>query len=329
MIRCVYPRIYVMWFKAIFRRKRLATSVPTPRAPQRNDEPLFNEHFLLHLERLSLQAQRTLRGNPTGGEHPSRHQLPGSIFSDHRPYTSGDDLRYVDWNAYARQDHVLVKLGEAEQRVNVHILLDCSKSMVWGQPQRMRVALRLAGALGYLALAHNDWLTVTPFGATALAPFGPTQGKRRIVELLRYLEAIKPQPQTALADVLRPYALTHERGGLLIICSDLLDAAGLNTGLQLLHAPRWQVLVVHLVDQLELSPTLQGPLELEDSETGERVQMRLDAEQLACYKQSMQEWMEQLQRTCTLRGATYTRILTQWSLERTIMPYLRIRRLLD
>lgn len=334
MIRCAYRQIYAMWFKNIFRPKSNAPERRGDARPSRQsgrgrgDEPLFDEQFLRRLERLSLQAQRTLRGNPASGEHPSRHRLPTSIFSDHRPYTSGDDLRYVDWNAYARQDHILLKLGEAEQDVNIHLLLDCSRSMGWGQPPKLRAAQRLVAALGYLALAHSDRLSITPFGAAALRPFGPTQGKGRLMEMLRYIAAVPPQPQTSLSAVLSQHARRYPQGGMLVLLSDLLAAEGLAEGLHALTPPRWQVLVLHLLDPRELRPELQGPLELEDSETGQRLPVTLDAETLAAYRRNVAAWQEQLAKTCARRGATYGQVLTTWSLEQKIVPYLRVRRLL-
>ncbi len=332
-----------MWFKNIFRRRSTAARSEDqtaggqpvaatarfglPRARPRS-EPLFDELFLRRLERLSLQAQRTLRGNPASGEHPSRHQLPTSVFSDHRPYTSGDDLRYVDWNAYARQDHILLKLGEAEQDVNVHLLLDCSRSMAWGQPSKLRLAQRLVAALGYLALVHSDRLHIVPFGAAALRPFGPAQGKGRLIEMLRYIEAVPLQTQTRLDEVLQQHARMYQRGGLLVLVSDLLASKGLSEGLRMLAPPRWQVLVLHLLDPRELRPDLQGPLELEDSETGQRLPLTLDTETLALYRRQANEWHEQLALTCAQRGASYARVMTNWTLEQKIVPYLRARRLL-
>jgi uncharacterized protein (DUF58 family) len=305
-----------MWFKNIFHRRS-----------NRHSGPLFDESFLRRLERLSLQAQRTLRGRPAGGEHPSRQQLPTSIFSDHRPYTSGDDMRYIDWNAYARQGHVVVKVGETEQSIEVHMLLDASRSMAWGQPPKLRTAQQLIGALGYLSLSHNDRLRVVPFGAHMIAPYGPAQGKMRMVEMLRYIETITPQPQTDLHMVLRQYA-RYQRGGLLVICSDMLSAGGLEEGLRALPPPRWQVLVLHMLDFHELRPELQGPLELEDSETGRRLQITLDTETITHYRRRVAAWQQRIATTCARRGATYAQILTNWPLERKIVPYLRIRQLL-
>jgi uncharacterized protein (DUF58 family) len=318
-----------MWFKNIFRplnnQGRRLRSRPKQRAA---DEPLFDESFLRRLERLSLQAQRTLYGKPLSGVHYSRRYLPASVFSDHRPYTSGDDLRYVDWNAYARHDDILMKLGEAEQNVDVHLLLDASRSMAWGQPPKLRSMQRLAGALSYLSLTHGDRLNVVPFGDQPLRPFGPAQGKGRLIECLRYIENVPLQKQTNIQRVLEEHAQRYQRGGLLVLCSDLLVYEGLARGLRFLKPPRWQVLILHMIDPRELRPELQGSYELEDSETGQRMMVAMDDQTMATYRRMVTTWQETIARTCSRYGASYARVLTNWPLEQRVVPYLRARRLL-
>jgi uncharacterized protein (DUF58 family) len=307
-----------MWFKGIFNRKTDA-----------NAAPLFDEAFMRRLERLGLQAQRTLRGNPAGGEHQSLNQLPATIFSDRRPYSPGDDYRHVDWNAYAHHDEIVVKLGEVEQSVAVHVLLDVSRSMAWGRPPKLRAAQRLVAALGYLALAHNDRLSLAPFGVAPLPAFGPTQGKGRLIELMRFIERLQPDQPTALAGALMAYARRHERGGLLVICSDLLAPEGLEQALRALPPPRWQTLVLHLLDQRELRPELAGPIELEDAETGQRLPLTLDGPTLTAYRRNVAEWQERMANACARRGASYAQVLAHWPLEQQVVPYLRARRILS
>lgn len=317
-----------MWFKTIFRRKRPTTGSLRSR-PMRADRPLFDEPFLRRIERLSLQAQRTLRGNPISGEHPGRRQLPATVFSDHRPYSSGDDLRYVDWGAYARQNQLLVRLGEMEQEVQVHLLIDTSQSMLIGNPPRLRLAQQLVGTLGYLALAHNDRVRVAPIGATGRQIFGPAHGKRHAISMLRFVERIEPQPAAAgLAAAVAAYARHHPQGGLLVICSDLLTTDTLAEVLHPLEPPRWQLLVLHLLDQRDLTPDLRGALELEDSESGQRLSLLLDEETLRAYKQHLATWREELLRACERRGATYVPMMSHWPLEQQVVPYVRLRRLL-
>lgn len=310
-----------MWFKTILRRANQPAAA----------EPLFDEAFLRRLERLSLQMQRTIRGRPIGGEHLSRQKLPAIIFSDHRPYSAGDDYRYIDWNAYAHQEDIFVKMGEVEQHVAVHVLLDISRSMHWDQGQKLRTAQRLAAAIGYLTLAHNDRLHVTPFGETA-APrsFGPAQGKGRLIDLLRFLQEQPAEQRTTISKVVADYARRYaERGGLAVICSDLLAPEMLDEGLRLMTPPAWQTLVLHVLDPRELNPDLLGALELEDAETGRRLLLTVDTDAAQEYRQRVRTWQEQIAQTCARWGATYAPILTNWPMEQQVVPYLRVRRILE
>lgn len=304
-----------MWFKGILRRKS-------------SDAVLFDEVFLRRLERLSLQAQRTLRGCSLDGVHGSVRQVPATLFSDHRPYSVGDEYRYVDWNAYGHQDELFVKLGTTQQAIRVHVLLDMSRSMAWGEPTKVRVAQQLAAMVGYLALAHHDTLEVVPFGTAALRPFGPARGKGQLVRLLRFVEGLQVCEQTALGRVLMSFAASQVCAGLVVVISDLLDSAGLVDGLRALPSPRWQVLVLHVLDRREWAPDVSGPIELEDAETGQRLSLVLDAAALAQYRETIVQWQEQIARLCAQRGAGYAQVFTDWPLEQAVVPYLRLRRLL-
>jgi uncharacterized protein (DUF58 family) len=201
--------------------------------------------------------------------------------------------------------------------------------MAWGSPPKLRAAQRLVAALGYLALAHHDRLSLAPFGAAPLPGFGPAQGKGRLIGLLRFVEQLQPDQPTALGQALMTYAGRHERGGLLVVCSDLLAPEGLEQALRTVPPPRWQVLVLHLLDQRELRPELAGPIELEDAETGQRLPLTLDAATLAAYRRNVAEWQERLAASCARRGATYAQVLTHWPLEQQVVPYLRARRILQ
>jgi hypothetical protein len=146
--------------------------------------------------------------------------------------------------------------------------------------------------------------------------------------LLRFIEGIQPTEQTALARTLRTYAATHGRGGLLVLVSDLLAAEGLEGGLRAILPPRWQTLVLHILDRRELEPNLSGPLDLEDAETGQRLPLTLDAAAITTYRRNVAAWQERIAGVCARRGATYAQVLTDWPLERAVVPYLRARRIL-
>ncbi|MEJ5343809.1 MAG: DUF58 domain-containing protein [Chloroflexus sp.] len=305
-----------MWFATIFRRK---SDNPPP--------PLFDEAFLRRLERLSLQAQRTLRGTPIVGRYPGRQPMPATIFSDHRPYTPGDDPRYLDWHVYARQEHLLVRLGETEQDVAVSLILDTSRSMVTGDPERLRRAIQLTGAMGYLALAHGDRVIVLT-GDQPQPLFGPARGKMRAVELFKALRDLTPTRRIDLEQAARQIAQHHPRGGLVLLLSDLLTPMPIERLNQILPAPRWQVMVLHLLSNADLNPNLYGPLELVDSETGDQLVVDLDEATLATYRAAVQHWRTSIAQHCSARGLHYAPVLTDWVLERQVIPFLRIRRFL-
>lgn len=323
--------------------------------PKESSLPLFDEAFLRRLERLSFRTIPALRGSPLG-ERRSRNLRPALDFSDHRPYSHGDDLRHVDWNAFGRHEELFVKLGEATQSVSIHILLDCSRSMGWTpsgksakQPagySKWDAARRLAGALGYLGLAGGERVEITPFGHTLAEGFGPTEGKRRVVPILKFLSKTIPLPPAkgetggGLVASLNSYARTHPGGGLLILISDLLDTVtpaaasspregqageGLAESLRYLVPPRWQVLVLHLLTEEEVQPTLSGDYDLRDSETEESLPFHLSDAVLTQYRLRVRTWCAELQSACGQRGATYARVLAEWPLEQAVVPYLRQR----
>jgi uncharacterized protein (DUF58 family) len=310
-----------MWWKTTFRRTRKHTA-------EASTQTLLDEAFLRRLERLSIHASRTLRGGLSGA-HPSMRRLPAPTFSDHRPYSSTDDLRYVDWNAYARQENLFVKLGETEQDVPVHLLLDRSASMDYGSgdAHKLHYGRLLLAALGYLTLANGDRLTATAFDTAAGQSFGPAQSKMHALSLLRYADGIKPGGESRLAPVLQSYTRPRS-GGLLLVISDLWAVGDIDQLLRTVQPPRWQLVLLHLLHRDELQPPLTGEIELEDSEYGDHLPISADAATLDRYQSRLGQWCSALEAACQRRGASYTRISTDMPLERATIPFLRARQVL-
>src|SRR6476619_6339088 len=110
------------------------TSIQPPTGAQPFYTQLFDADFMRKLERLSL-VSRKLKSGRLKGERRSPKRGQSVEFADYRTYTHGDDLRRVDWNAYARMERLFIKLFQEEEDLTVHLLLDASKSMDWGDPQ--------------------------------------------------------------------------------------------------------------------------------------------------------------------------------------------------
>ena len=120
---------------------------------------LFDSDFPKKLEYLSLVSRRVFRGRLLAQRRTK--QLGGGIeFADRREYTPGDDLRYLDWNVYAKFGDLLLKRFQEEEDLHVYILLDASKSMDCGSPNKFDYARRIAAALAYIALADLDRVSI-------------------------------------------------------------------------------------------------------------------------------------------------------------------------
>jgi uncharacterized protein (DUF58 family) len=117
----------------------------------RSGQDMLSADFLTQLERLSLLSRRSFRGRVKGERRSPRKGISVE-FSDFRPYGIGDDLRYVDWNVYARLDRLYLKLFVDEEDLCLHLLVDASASMGFGAPSKLDHAARLAGALGFVGL---------------------------------------------------------------------------------------------------------------------------------------------------------------------------------
>ena len=141
---------------------------------------LFDEAFLRKVDRLSLVVRKR-RAGQVRGERRSTRRGTSIEFADYRDYTKGDDLRRVDWNIFARLERPFLKLFEEEQDLTVHLLLDASRSMDWGEPNKLWYAARAAGALGYVALTGLDRVTATVLGnGRNGSTFPPRRGKEKV-----------------------------------------------------------------------------------------------------------------------------------------------------
>src|ERR1035437_4236769 len=114
-------------------------------------DPLFDPSFLKKLEMLTLIARQLFRGDNRGERRSTVHGASVE-FADFRPYVQGDDFRRIDWNAYAKFENLMLRLFVEEQELAVHIVLDTSGSMNFGEPNKFDYARRLAAALAYIAL---------------------------------------------------------------------------------------------------------------------------------------------------------------------------------
>ena len=286
----------------------------------------FTPEFLAQLERLSLLSRRTFRGS-IKGERRSPRRGHSVEFADYRAYGHGDDLRYVDWNIYARLDRLHVKLFVDEEDLCLHLLVDASASMGFGAPSKLDYAVRLAGALGFVGLVNHERVGLGVLRERVAEGWPPTRGRGQILPMMDFLTEVRPGGGTGLDDGLGNYAKRARESGLVVVVSDLLDPGGYERGVRALLERRFDVHLVHLLDPEEMNPTLGGDMRLIDSETGELRDLTVDAEALRAYRDRLHEFLERVETFCRSHELGYHRVITDTPVEAFVVAQLRGRML--
>src|SRR5258705_8031134 len=237
-------------------------------ATVRAGQELLSADFLNQLERLSLLSRRSFRGRVKGERRSPRKGISVE-FSDYRPYGVGDDLRYVDWNVYARLDRLYLKLFVDEEDLCLHLLVDASASMGFGDPSKLDHAARLAAALGFVGLVGLERVGVGVVRERMAEGFNPARGRSQVLPLMNFLGRLEPGGATSLNEGLSAYALRSREAGLAVLVSDLMDPGGYERGLKALLERRFDVHVIHVLAPDDMNPGFGGgprPLHAETNE---------------------------------------------------------------
>jgi len=286
---------------------------------------IFDEATIHKLSALTLVA-RQMRAGLIKGERRSTKRGASVEFADYRDYSPGDDLRRLDWNIYARLDRPFIKLLEEEEDLAVHILVDASQSMDWGEGEanKFHFALRLAAALGAIALTTGDQMTLALLTwQPEQLEYGPARSQQHLLPMLAFLETRVSQGSTDLNYSLKNYAMSARRPGLAFLISDLFSPSGFQEGLHLLQGRGYEFNLLHLLSPDEIDPPLAGDLRLRDIETGEIQEVTMDGELRSQYRQRLEAWQVQIQVDCQKHQIRYLPISTSQKWDELVLLGLR------
>lgn len=288
---------------------------------------MFDSEFLKQLEYLSLLSKRMFKGQLLAQRRTM--QTGGGIeFADHREYISGDDLRYLDWNVYARHGDLLLKRFQEEEDLHVYVLLDASASMDRGDDaasaNKFKLARQIAAALSYIALADLDRVSILAYDDRVRATMPLIRGKNQIVSLLRFLETLQCGGQrTDLQSVIGEFVNRAPRTGLAIVISDLYDQQGFRDGIDRLRYARFEPHVIQIHTPGEASPTFLGDMELVDCESGVQKKVTVTERKLRQYKELFQTFLDDVETYCRNHGLSHTRATTDVPFDAVLLRMMR------
>jgi uncharacterized protein (DUF58 family) len=278
---------------------------------------LLDAAFVRELE--ALRRRLEIRARSGGaGEHLAKRRGGSSEFHEHRPYAAGDDMRRIDWAAYARSGEPVIKVFRAEEDVVARLLCDTSASLEFGEPSKLHVARRLAAAVGYMTLASSEraQLIVTAGGATREQR--PARGKNGLPTLLRHLDAVTSGGQTDLASGIDAVVRKSPRPGMLLVLSDFFDPGPVLTSLDRAAAAGHDIILTQVVAPEEAEPSYEGDWTLEDVETGALVELTMDPASIEAYERRYNGLCAELRTWSRRRRAAYVRVRTDEPLDEAV-----------
>lgn len=287
-----------------------------------NGPSLLAPSFLKRLEQLEIGSRRLVRGTQSGSRR-SRMLGQSIEFADYRSYTAGDDIRQVDWYAYARLGKWFLKVFLDERELTVSLYIDCSRSMSFGNPSKGRRALEIAAALGYMSLHRLDRVAVTTFDSRVRNVLPPQHGRQNVQKLLNFLEKVTFNESGDMAEALGQPSALPKQSGMAIVLTDGWTEGGYEHPLSRLQAARQQLTVLHLTTREERDPSFQGDLRLIDSETKRYKDVAMSPAILKQYRQTYAAYTDGFREWCFRRGIGYIPIAAEDSLEQTVFTLFR------
>ncbi len=278
------------------------------------------------ISRMELRASHIVEGF-LSGMHRSPYFGQSVEFRQHREYATGDDLRHVDWQVWARQDRLYIKQFEEDTNMRVYLLVDASNSMAYGEGplSKYEYAATIAASLSFLILKQQDAVGCMTFDDTVRNRVPVLSKRNHLLQVIESLDVDKPADKTDLLNIFQAAASIYPKRGMMVVISDFLsDPEQTLRGLRLLRQRGHDVLVLHVMDDDELDFPFTGPTRFEDLES---------EGMLNCNPQSLREgYMEELEtflsgvrRGCASAAVDYCLIRTSQPLDAALAEFVSRR----
>jgi len=291
--------------------------------------PFLDPHVLAKLRGLELRAQRIVEGY-VAGLHRSPYQGFSNEFAEHREYTPGDDLRYVDWKVFGKTDKYYLKQFEAETNLICYLLVDTSESMRYQGPSgplsKLAYAQCIAASLAYLVLHQHDSVGLVTFDDKVDQLIRPSSNPSQLKQLLRVMEQADGRRKTRTGPIFHELAERLTRRGIVVVLSDLFDDVdSMLAGLKHFRHRRHDVIVFHLLDSAELEfpfrqITMFKGLEALGDVVAEPRSLR------AAYLREVNSYLQRVRTGCRAQQVDYLQVRTDRPLGTVLTKFLTARK---
>ncbi|MCR9292330.1 MAG: DUF58 domain-containing protein [bacterium] len=291
--------------------------------PATSSQDLLPPRLLARLEKMELISRKIFRGR-LKGERRSKRKGQSVEFADYRNYVPGDDLRFVDWNLYARLDKLYLKLFLEEEDLHVYFLVDASPSMNFGEPTKFFAAKQLAAALAFVGMCRGDRVRIEFLGRNNQS--SPVlRGRSQLWRMVDFVQSVEPVEPVDLTSSIKQFCLRNTGRGIVVLLSDLMDKQGYESALRLLVGQQMDVFVLQILSPEEMEPELSGDLKLVDCEDSDEAEISVNTAVIKRYKATLAAFVNQARKFCAQRDMTYLLARSDQGADVLVGQYLRER----
>ena len=274
------------------------------------------------IDNLSLRAKLVVEGFIVG-LHKSPYHGFSIEFSEHRPYTFGDEIKFIDWKLLAKTDKLYIKQFEEETNLKSYILFDKSSSMGYGSNDitKFEYAKTICACLSYLMIKQQDAVGLITFDKKINISIPPKSKISHLNYLLKVLNNTKIEGETKISYILHSLAESIKKRGLIILISDLMDnPKDVLKGLRHFRYKGHEVMIFHIIDDKEIEFDFNSPINFIDLETKKMI--KTDPRQIKVeYKKSFNQFCENYKKECNKNKIDYIPINTSYSIDKTLIQY--------
>jgi len=300
-----------------------AQTVSPEQADEQPEEELLSRSYLHRLDRMQIIATRLYPGSKMG-QRVSKSKGAGMEFAEHKQYSPGDDFRSVDWNVYARTDHLHLKTYETEMNLYVYVIVDISNSMSFGSTiRKFLYAKQLAASFGYVTLVQGDNLAIHAMNDILRDSISTATRRLRPSDVLSFCASLGPGGPTDFTRSLQAFSIHTGHPGMVFLISDFMSEGNLSDALRYLVHNGFGVLGFHIIDPWEENPDLSGEVDIEDSESGELIPLTIRRGTVQRVKDSFATHCHEVNSAFAIYEAQYFRIRTDRPVEKFVLEDLR------
>ena len=277
------------------------------------------------IKRLDVRARLVVEGFITG-QHRSPYNGFAVEFAAHREYSPGDDIKHIDWKVWSKTDRLYIKEYEEETNLKCTILLDCSKSMAYGEGwSKFDYAATCAASLAYLLQQQQDAVGLVTFHNKITKNLPASSHPSHLKLMLHEMENMQPSDKSDIDNVFGDLARQVRRRGMVVLISDLfVDPKTLAESLRQFRLRKHEVIVFHVMHDDELTFPFQDNTLFRGLE--ENIQLHTEPRALRkSYLEAVERFMEEVRKTCASFGIDYVPMSTKDPLDAALAGYLSFR----